>query len=250
MFYLYLFITIGVLLVSFILSNLNIQWVYAEEENKYIITYHDSQAKQLIPKVPLKANNQAPSIQQYPELPRGCEVTSLAMLLQFHGLEIDKLTLADQIKKDTTSYQEKNGEIYFGNPNKGFVGSMFSLDEPGYGVYHEPLYQLTKDYMGNSAKDLTSQPFTEVMEFIANKQPVVIITNITYKPLEEEQFQTWQTPQGPVEITHKQHAVLVTGYDSSYIYFNDPYDGKAKKAPKQPFIAAWEQMGKQAITVH
>ncbi|MCV5434324.1 C39 family peptidase, partial [Escherichia coli] len=40
-----------------------------------------------------------PFIKQLPELPRGCEVTSLAMLLQYKGVQVDKMQLASEIHR-------------------------------------------------------------------------------------------------------------------------------------------------------
>jgi uncharacterized protein YvpB len=191
----------------------------------------------------------APIINQLPELPRGCEVTSLAMLLQYAGIEVDKMTLAEEITKDTTPFERKNGSIYYGNPNDGFIGDIYSLNGPGLGVYHKPIALLAEKYLPNAILDLTGSDFEELKTHLSDSRPVWVITNSRYKKLSDDNFRTWITPSGTIKITYSEHSVLVTGYDSDYVYFNDPLTGvKNKKAPIEDFKESWVQMGKQAIT--
>ncbi|MFE8703333.1 C39 family peptidase [Cytobacillus sp. FJAT-54145] len=191
----------------------------------------------------------APAINQFPELPRGCEVTSLAMLLQYTGINVDKMTLAEKVKKDPTPYKVENGKVYFGHPNVGFVGNMYTFDEKGYGVYHKPIKELAETYLPNQITDLTGSGFEEIKIHLSDDRPVWVITNTTYKKLPKNYFQTWYTPIGEVNITLKEHSVLITGYDQQFIYFNDPLTGeKNKKAPLVDFEESWVQMGRQAIT--
>lgn len=192
---------------------------------------------------------EAPLIQQYPELPRGCEVTSLAMLLQYAGVDVDKLTLAKKIKKDNTRYQVVNGNVFFGNPDYGFVGDMYSKTKPGLGVYHGPIQELAEKYLPNQIVDLTGRPFKDIFYFLNADIPVWVIINTDFSELSDKDFEVWYTTYGPVQITYKQHSVLLTGYDEKYVYFNDPLD---KKRNRQIFIEefekAWEQMGRQAVS--
>jgi len=191
----------------------------------------------------------APLIMQYPELPRGCEVTSLAMLLEHAGVNVDKTTLAKEVKKDPTPYRVINEKTYFGNPDYGFVGSMYSLKQPGLGVYQGPIYELAEAYLPNQAVNLTGRSFEDILYFLSNDIPVWVITNTKFDQLDSKEFEIWYTPYGPIQITYKQHSVLLTGYDEKYIYFNDPLKkGKNQKAPIDPFIKSWNQMGQQAIS--
>ncbi|WP_199794672.1 C39 family peptidase [Lentibacillus sp. Marseille-P4043] len=191
---------------------------------------------------------QAPLIGQLPELPRGCEVTSLAMLLNYHDIDMGKMELAKQVKQDPTPYKKTDKGVYFGNPNNGFVGDMYSFTTPGFGVYHKPIMELAGQYAGERVLDFTGQDFGEIINQLNQERPVWVIINATYDKLPEKQFTTWQTPDGPINITMKEHSVLITGYDQDYIYFNDPLK-RDKKAPIEEFKAAWVQMGKQAITI-
>ncbi|MBM7606201.1 uncharacterized protein YvpB [Metabacillus crassostreae] len=191
-----------------------------------------------------------PLVSQLPELPRGCEVTSLEMLLLYEGIEVDKMELAKNVKKDPTPKTVKNGVIHFGNPHYGFVGDMYTYNNPGYGVYHEPIEELAEKYLPNKVVNLSGNDFEEVIKHINAGSPVWVIANTTFKTLPESLFETWETPQGKIKITYKEHSVVVTGYDELFIYFNDPLANKKdRKIPKENFIAAWEQMGKQAIAI-
>ncbi|WP_257350897.1 C39 family peptidase [Pseudalkalibacillus decolorationis] len=190
-----------------------------------------------------------PLISQQPELARGCEVTSLAMMLQYAGVNVDKMTLAEQVKKDPTPYSEKDGNVYFGNPNTGFVGNMYTFSEEGYGVYHGPIAQLAEQYLPNRVVDFTGSSFETIYQYLDEGKPVWVINNTWFDIVPSEYWQTWQTPAGPIEVTMKEHSVLVTGYDDEYIYFNDPLANmKNRKISKEKFKRGWEQMGSQAIT--
>lgn len=192
---------------------------------------------------------EAPLVQQMPELPRGCEVTSLAMLLAYHDIKADKLELAKEVTKDNSSYKEIGDDIHFGNPHDGFVGDMYSFDKPGLGVYNEPIEDLLKNYIDPAKiNNFSGENFEEIIKQLNQDRPVWVIINGAYDRLPDSSFTTWHTKSGPVRITMREHSVLVTGYDDRYIYFNDPL-AQDSKAPIDNFRDAWEQMGKQAITI-
>lgn len=181
----------------------------------------------------------APLIAQKPQLANGCEVTSLTMMLQYAGIPADKMTLASQIKKVPPGQ----------NPNDGFVGDMYRYGHGGLGVYHGPVAALARQYLGNRVVDLTGSSFDSVIGQLNKNKPVWVINNVTFNTLPQSAFQTWYTTSGPVRVTTKMHAVLVTGYDSQYVYFNDPLAViKNRKVAKTSFINGWEQMGRQAIS--
>ncbi|QWH16107.1 peptidase C39 family protein [Bacillus mycoides] len=185
-----------------------------------------------------------PLIQQLPELERGCEVTSLAMMLQYAGVSVDKMQLANEIKK--VNFMEDGVR---GNPNEGFVGNIYTFSESGYGVYHGPLFQLAKKYLPNEAVDLTGKSIEEIYKSVKAGQPVVMITNATYAPLDEDEFTTWETNSGDVSITYNEHCVVLVGYDKESVYIRDPLDDSLDvKVPRGNFEQAWVQIGSQAIS--
>lgn len=202
------------------------------------------------PKLKKKILN-VPIVRQMPELPRGCEVTSLTMLLKYTGIKANKMTLAKQVKKDPATLKRKNGKIYFGHPNYGFVGNMYTFSKPGWGVFNKPIEALAEKYKPNRIKNLTGKPFETILSYVSAGHPVWIINTSWFSRVPNSYWQTWYTSHGTVRITYKEHSVVITGYDSKYVYFNDPLDGtKNKKRPIKSFVEGWKQFGSQAISYY
>ena len=179
----------------------------------------------------------------------GCEVASLAMLLQYAGVKVTKEQLQDAMP--TVPMVGEDG--LRGNPNKAFVGDMAGVigSQGGYSVYHAPVAALAQDYLLNRSfkvVDLTGRPFTVLLKELACGNPVWVITTTTMQPdLIEE---VWQTAEGAVRVNWMLHSVVVTGYDDKSIYINDPY-GYTQNVPydRKGFEAAWKLMGSQAVVI-
>ncbi|WP_235988964.1 C39 family peptidase [Aquibacillus kalidii] len=176
-----------------------------------------------------------------PRLYNGCEITSLAMLLQFHGLDVTKNELANELRYVPMTYASG----LKGNPNEGFVGDI--VDGPGLGVNHGPVYDVAKDHVGERALNLTGSNLEELYYYLDQGLPVWVIINTAYAPVSD--IQTWQTPTGEVDITFSVHSVVLTGYDKGTVSLNDPYGTKNREVKRENFEDAWKQMGSQAIVV-
>ena len=191
--------------------------------------------------------NVAPQSQE-PQLPNGCEVTSLSMLLSAVGHPVSKMVLAREQPLDPTKRVEKNGRfVYWGDPNKGFVGSVYVWAD-GYGIYHGPLTHLLNSIVPGRALDLTGKPFNDILRVVASGTPVEAWTTTTFYPTSH--WLTWQSPEGRIRATLYEHAVLIVGYNQNDIFINNPLNGEqAQAVNRKEFILAWRQLGRQAITV-
>jgi len=190
-----------------------------------------------------------PIIKQMPELYNGCEVTSLSMLLHYSEIPVDKLELAEKVKKDPTPFKGSSLRSIseWGDPNEGFVGDITGKRK-GYGVYHGPLFELLEEYAKDQAVDLTGEEFTAIEWALTNGKPVVIWTTAHFSPTEE--WVTWKKNGRTIRATFKEHVVLLVGYDDQFVYLNDPLSGnKAMKVERNAFIESWKQMGSQAVTM-
>ncbi|MCF6515286.1 hypothetical protein GSH19_03845 [Lactobacillus sp. S2-2] len=140
------------------------------------------------------------SIPQRPELPTGCEIVAVTMMLDYAGAKhINKFKLAKEMPR---SY----------DGNKGFVGSPYS--KSGWWIYPKALTKLVKRHVGTS-KNLTGASTAKLKKEVRNNHPVVVWVAFV---------------DGFVN-----HAITMTGYDSQNVYYNDPWTNKKAKMSYSKF---------------
>ncbi|MHC1682201.1 MAG: C39 family peptidase [Clostridiaceae bacterium] len=154
-----------------------------------------------------------PIITQRPELPTGCEITAITMMLKYYGCNTDKIQLAREMPRHNS------------NPNLGYVGNPFTKN--GWTINPPPLCILVKKYVGSSI-DLSGSSLDKLETQIANDKPVVV----------------WVKMHG-----FTVHAITLTGYDENNFYYNDPWTGeKGKMINKKSFESTWKSQNKRAIS--
>jgi len=187
---------------------------------------------------------------QLPELANGCEVTSLSMLLSAVGRPADKMVLTKQ--QPTNPEQPvfaREGDFSsitaWGNPNRAFVGDVYN--SYGYGIYHGPIAGLLETKVPGRSLDLSGQRFSDVLAQLRRGVPVMLWTTTSLRP--PPTWVTWETPDGPIRATQLEHAVLLVGYTPDSLIINNPLTGRQEAVAPEPFIASWQQMGRQAVSV-
>ena len=181
---------------------------------------------------------------QMPDLPNGCEVTSLSMLMNYYGIKVNKNELAENIQH--VDFFTDGGK-YRGNPNQGFVGHM-SIANAGWCVYNGPLYNDARKYTTH-IENITGSDFLSLLKLVSNGHPVLIITTTTFNRVND--MQTWDTNTGKVNVTPSSHACVLTGYSKpkKVIYVNNPYGYKNQPVNWKNLQASYNQQGRQALYI-
>ena len=110
------------------------------------------------------------SLNQNPELPTGCEITSLTSVLNYYGCNVDKTTMSDEyLKKGNGSFYE----MFLGNPR----------DNTSYGCMSQPIVNAANKYfkvnnMSAVAKNISGTDFKEILGMVAQGDPIVILSLI------------------------------------------------------------------------
>lgn len=180
-------------------------------------------------------------ILQEPELPTGCEITSLATVFNYYGMEIDKTELAEK-------YLEV-GDVGQVNPNEKFVGTPF--DKHSFGCYADVIENAANKFIKENRYEyevinLVDVDMNDLKLYIDNDIPVIIWTTIDLlKPYESV---TWQIDGNNVTWLANEHCVVLIGYDKENYIVSDPLHGICEY-PGKLLEKRYSQMGKQAIVI-
>ncbi|MGN0587653.1 MAG: C39 family peptidase [Oscillospiraceae bacterium] len=189
----------------------------------------------------------ADMILQNPELPTGCEITSLTMLLNYIGFKADKLVLADK-------YLPK-GEYRASDPYKVFVGDpRFTF---AYGCYSNPIVEAAEKYLAEydkksvwEVRNITGCGYDNLYAALDRNCPVIAWATIDMK--EPVRGSEWLIPGTNTMYvwTAREHCVLLVGYDKSknLVYINDPLKG-ITSYDKTLFEKRFSQMGSHAVII-
>ena len=171
---------------------------------------------------PTKQELSVNPVMQNPELPTGCEITSLTMALNYAGYSVDKLTMADEYLIRAEPYQTTFGEAFVGSPH----------DETAWGCYVPVIVETAKKYISaqngtETVQNLTGCSLNTLLNKVANGTPVITWVTIGLTSEAEEKFY-WTTPEGKDAVFIKnEHCVLLTGYnlDNNTVTVCDPLKG-------------------------
>lgn len=187
------------------------------------------------------------SVAQLPELPTGCEVTSLTMVLNYLGHDVDKLVLAD-------TYLPK-GPIGETHPDVAFIGNP--RDAYSYGANAPVLVKTANDYLKDvesdyTAYNLTGTEFTDLLSYVNDGYPVMVWETIGM-------FEGYPSTKWVIDNTEFQwyanfHCMVLIGYTDDCYILLDPLDEKGENETyfidKELVEKRYNELHKQAIVIY
>ena len=189
-------------------------------------------------------------LMQNPELPNGCEITSLTAVLNYYGYGVSKTEMADMYLPQE-SFVRRNDKLMGANPYKAFAGNP--RDQSGFFVYPPPVVKATNDYLSkvngtNIAKDVSGSTMEEMLRYLDEGYPVVTwVTLDLSKPRLNYSWYLIDSNEkflAPVNL----HAVVLKGYDSQNVYYMDPLKGYISRNVVE-FFQSYYDLGKHAIII-
>lgn len=165
-------------------------------------------------------------IEQYPELPTGCEITALTMVLNYYGYQVNKVTMAlDYMPKvQAEFYRSEDGRLMGPDLENFFVGDP--TEKTGYICGTGAIVTAANRYLADVGSDLTAAAMKNVQpeklyDLIDQGTPVVIWCTINME--DRAETDGWYREDGTyMEWSTNDHGAVLIGYDEDTVTVADP----------------------------
>ena len=179
---------------------------------------------------------------QNPQLPTGCEITSLTMVLMYWGFDVDKEALAE-------NYLEK-GPIGTVDFRKAFVGDPH--DENSFGCYAPVIEKTARTFLSDSGsslqvQDLTGQPLESLFSYLDRHIPVIIWA--TKDCLPGRYVDSWYIDGRTITWFEPEHCMVLVGYDEAQVFVADPITGGIRSFTCSDYTASYDALFRQAVVI-
>ena len=190
-----------------------------------------------------------PALIQTPELPTGCEVTALTMMLNYYGLPAGKTMMAEAYlpKQEFRIFTGADGKKYGPDLNRYFVGDPFSNGITcGTGAIMEAARNYLKD-QGSLLYpiDLSGSRVEELYNLIDQGYPILVWVTISMQ--DRLTAEGWYTDNGVyVDWRSNDHGAVLIGYSETKILEADPLAGIVEY-DKAQFEKVYESRGRHCV---
>ncbi len=194
-------------------------------------------------------------LSQNPELPNGCEITSLATVLNYWGYPVDKVTLSDEFL-DKQEFVIRGGVKYGGNPEEVYVGNPKSKE--GFYCYQVPIVRAANRYLESvgadeRAYDITGAGLEEIKSHLDQGRPVIVWSVRDGKDRElKYSDKSWLFSEtGEFYRPYSNlHCFLVQGYGPDKIFLTDTLEEDIISRSYDYFFPPFEKMGSRAVVIY
>lgn len=193
------------------------------------------------------------NVLQLPELPVGCEITALTILLRHCGFDADKTDLAkNYLPQSWGNPRYEDGKTYKDSFFDYFIGDPFSR---GYGCFASAIEKAANSYIadhggGFTVKNISGSHPDVLYDYLAEDVPVLCWA--TDGMIEPEYYETWYDNETGEQLDWylNEHCFVLAGFNMSadIVTLNDPMKGIIDYNINK-FETRYDQMYRQAIVI-
>lgn len=188
---------------------------------------------------------------QDPELPNGCEITSLAMVLAAAGEPVNKVELyEDFLPRQDFSY---SGPYRYGpDPEKAYAGNAASV-RGGWYCFEKPIAEAAESWLAMRSSERTVQSLhgvtkKELDQYAKEEIPLVTWVTRSYERPYYSDFR-WTTPGGSDYTPYANlHCVVLAGMENGKYRVADPIEGW-QTVDTERFWQSFSEMGGRAVLI-